>query len=268
MDPLALAVESLTLQEKPNISATAKEFNVHRSTLSRRFNGVTQSTSEKAANQGLLSQQQEKSLVKYINELTTRGLPPTPAMLCQFAFDIAGVHPGKSWSQRFRKRWSHTLQSRYLSNFDASRKKADVLASYEVYFTLVEEKIQQYDIQPSNMYNMDEKGFLIGVMKKSKRIFTKSAYSSKQLLGHVQDGNREWITVLATICADGSWLPPGLIYKASTGNLQTSWVQDFDSSSHQAYFASSPTGWTNEDLGFEYLKGLFDKATRGKAGRS
>ena len=78
-----------------------------------------------------------------------------------------------------------------------------------------------YDIQPSNMYNMDEKGFLIGVMKKSKRIFTKSAYSPKQLLGHVQDGNREWITVLATICADGSWLPPGLIYKASTGNLQT-----------------------------------------------
>ena len=40
----------------------------------------------------------------------------------------------------------HTLQSRYLSNFDTARKKAGIVASYEAYFKLVEEKIQQYSV--------------------------------------------------------------------------------------------------------------------------
>jgi hypothetical protein len=38
----------------------------------------------------------------------------------------------------------------------------------------------------------------------------------------VQDGNREWITVVATICADGLYLSPSLIYAAISGNLQDS----------------------------------------------
>ena len=72
------------------------------------------------------------------------------------------------------------------------------------------------------MYNMDEKGFLIGFLAKSKRIFTKAAVTSKRVLGVVQDGNREWITCIATICADGSSLSPGLIYKAQTSDIQDS----------------------------------------------
>ena len=71
---------------------------------------------------------------------------------------------------------------------------------------------------------MNEKGFLLGFLTKAKRIFTKQAFQSKRMVGNMQDGNREWITILATICADGSWLLPALIYKAQTGNIQDSWV--------------------------------------------
>jgi hypothetical protein len=62
------------------------------------------------------------------------------------------------------------------------------------------------------MYNMDEKGFLIGALQKVKRVFTKKVFEAGRLKHVVQDGNREWITVLATICADGSTLSPALIY--------------------------------------------------------
>ena len=72
------------------------------------------------------------------------------------------------------------------------------------------------------MYNMDEKGFLIGFLAKSKRIFTKAAVTLKRVLGVVQDSNRKWITCIATICTDGSSLLPGLIYKAQTGDIQDS----------------------------------------------
>ena len=49
------------------------------------------------------------------------------------------------------------------------------------------------------------------------------------------------------------------------GNIQTSWLQDFDSSKHLAYFASTPSGFTNEDLAFDWLVNIFDKATKKKA---
>jgi hypothetical protein len=41
MDPIKLALKDLRLLDKPNISATAKVYNVDRSNLSRRFNNVT-----------------------------------------------------------------------------------------------------------------------------------------------------------------------------------------------------------------------------------
>lgn len=228
MDSIDAALESLRLQDKPNISATAREHNIDRSTLSRQFNSTAQSAEIKAQNQCLITPAQEKELVQYINKLSETGLPPTPAMVCNFVFDIIKKRPGKGWSQRFCKRWKDTLDSRYLKAIDASRQKADFYWSYKLYFTLIKQKIDQYDIQAHNIYNMDEKGFMIGHLTKAKRIFTKAAFQKGRLLGNNQDGNREWITVIATICADGTWLPPSIIYKATTGNIQDSWVQDFD----------------------------------------
>jgi hypothetical protein len=43
MDAIELALKDLRLQDKTNISATARVYNVQRSTLSRRFNKVTNS---------------------------------------------------------------------------------------------------------------------------------------------------------------------------------------------------------------------------------
>lgn len=59
---------------------------------------------------------------------------------------------------------------------------------------------------------MDEKGFVIGVIGRLKRIFSKRLYERKHIKAPLQDGNREWITLLACVCGDGSALPPGLIY--------------------------------------------------------
>ena len=74
---------------------------------------------------------------------------------------------------------------------------------------------------------MDEKGFMIGQLQKTRRIFTKASYEDKELIVSGQDGSREWITVLATICADGSYLSPALIYKSESNQLQDSWLNAF-----------------------------------------
>ena len=115
---------------------------------------------------------------------------------------------------------------------------------------------------------MDEKGFLIGRLQKTQRIFGRELYERGNLTGAGQDGSREWITVVATICADGTRLSPALIYKAVSGNLQDTWLSDFDPDEHDCHFASSPKGWTSDELGYSWLTDLFEKETAGKARRS
>jgi hypothetical protein len=89
---------------------------------------------------------------------------------------------------------------------------ADNRREYQLYFDLLSNKIAQYEVQPSNIYNMDEEGFLIGFLTKAKRIYSRAAAKSGRLLSNVQDGNREWITILAAIYADGTSIAPSLIY--------------------------------------------------------
>lgn len=84
---------------------------------------------------------------------------------------------------------------------------------------IVGQKIEEYKISADNIYNMDEKGFLIGKLQKTHRISSRELYERGTLAGTGQDGNREWITVVATICADGTRLSPALIYKAVSGNF-------------------------------------------------
>ena len=115
------------------------------------------------------------------------------------------------------------------------------------------------------MYNMDEKGFSLSTITKQHRVFTKEAVKKGRIKGHSQDGNREWITILGTICADGTWCPPAVIFAGRTDYLQDTWVDDVELGRYQASFATSPNGWTNDKLGVAWLEDVFDKATKAKA---
>jgi hypothetical protein len=116
---------------------------------------------------------------------------------------------------------------------DNSRYKADSGRKYSLYFDLLRERIEQYDIEPHHMYNMDEKGFMLGVVGRSKRIFSRTSYKERKRRSTIQDGSREWITLLACICADGSSLEPALIYQSTSGSIQGSWLQALNHKTHQ-----------------------------------
>ena len=75
---------------------------------------------------------------------------------------------------------------------------------------------------------MDEKGFLFGMLTRVKRVFFKAAFESGKVKNTIQDGNIEWITVIVTICADGTTLLLSLIYQTVTGNIQDTWLQDYN----------------------------------------
>ncbi|KIY52235.1 DDE-domain-containing protein, partial [Fistulina hepatica ATCC 64428] len=78
---------------------------------------------------------------------------------------------------------------------------------------------------------------------------------------HKQGGaDRENITVICTICADGSTIPPHIIYRGK--NLQKSW---FEGNVANAVISKSEKGWTDRVIGLAWLRDVFDKNTREKA---
>ena len=96
MDPIDAAIESIELLgpgEKINYTKIALEFGVNRSTLSRRHRSITGSKSD-GIQQQKLDQQHENELIRYINRLTERKLPPTRSIIRRFAIQIAGDHVG------------------------------------------------------------------------------------------------------------------------------------------------------------------------------
>jgi hypothetical protein len=42
---------------------------------------------------------------------------------------------------------------------------------YKLYFNLLYNKIEYYNVLLSNIYNIDKKGFIIGVIRRTKRVF-------------------------------------------------------------------------------------------------
>lgn len=98
-----------------------------------------------------------------------------------------------------------------------------------------------------------------------KRIMTKEAYDSGRIRQSVQDGSREFISLLACISAIGRVLPPALIYKGDSFDLQDTWVDEVGVND-EAYFGSSENGWSNDAIGLHWLEQVFDRHTRGIAG--
>lgn len=70
--------------------------------------------------------------------------------------------------------------------------------------------------------------------------------------------------MIASICADGSSLPPALIYAGESYDLQDTWLDDFDTSAHHAFFACSKNGWSDDTLGLNWLQNVFDRFTKAK----
>ncbi|KAF4547059.1 Hypothetical protein D9617_62g044160 [Elsinoe fawcettii] len=226
------AIAELRAAEFPNVAATAAKFNLVRSTLWRRWKGITTERPHVIEDSRFLNDQQEQQLLLHIRQLCDRCLPPTPAIVAEIAAQLGGRAPGHNWCSRFIERHKDELDSHYLNYLDLERHQADSVASFEQYFSIIGKKMDGYQILPENTYNMDEKGFLLGKITKSKRVFPKDLKASEKLPGAGQDGSREFITVVATICVDGTALPLLLIYDSTTGSIQDSWVQDFNSNEH------------------------------------
>jgi len=89
---------------------------------------------------------------------------------------------------------------RFFRKYDYQRAKCEDPTIIRNWFTLVANTIAKYSIQLEDIYNFDETGFMMGIIQ-SGIVVTGTDRRGKPKL--VQPGNREWITVIQAINAEG-----------------------------------------------------------------
>jgi len=96
MTSIEAALADLALQDSFNYTATAKKFNINQSTLLRRHRGKTAFVKKSKQTTSILSNQQEKELIRYINKLIERDISSLNVMIRVFAYNISGKQSGKN----------------------------------------------------------------------------------------------------------------------------------------------------------------------------
>jgi AraC-like DNA-binding protein len=132
------AIEVLRSQKTPKYAEVAREFDLSRHTLMRRFKGETM---PRAAAISLhlkaLTTSQERELITHLNRLSDRGIPPTVQITENILFEILKRRVGHNWVYRFCHRYPDDLKSVYLRAIDNSRQVADNSEHFTHYFATV-----------------------------------------------------------------------------------------------------------------------------------
>jgi hypothetical protein len=135
---MELAVAYSKTLNQPNYTHISNYYNINRSTLSKRHRRKATSRKQAASDtKQCLTIEQEEALIDQINKLTQRSMPPTSRIVRNLAEEIIGRSVGKNWTALFVKRHQDRLESRYLRCIDNLRVKADNVAMFEYFYTLV-----------------------------------------------------------------------------------------------------------------------------------
>jgi Tc5 transposase-like DNA-binding protein len=136
---IELAIADLLEQDEPTYRATARKYDINYTTLMRRFKG--EQVSRAIANAEIrqrLSLEQEEMLIKHINKLSNRGIPPTSQIVKNLAEEIIGGDElSKNWVGDFVKRYKDRLKSIYLRNMDGICVKAEYAPIFKQFYDMV-----------------------------------------------------------------------------------------------------------------------------------
>ena len=201
-------------RRKLSIRQAAKDFEVVRSTLATRFQGTALPRKDAHEHQKKLSAPEEKVLVEWIKAQGRRGVPISPGTIGDHAEAIAGGSVGASWPGRFMERHPD-LKTKWTQSLEKCRANNVNYANVNNFYDMYEGLVEEYNIPIENIYNMDEKGLQLGVGKRIAAIIDRD----QKNVYNLEDGNRELVTVIETVCADGTVLNPSVIFKGARTNL-------------------------------------------------
>ena len=207
---LLLAIEALKQDPKLSIRAAAKVYSVSRNTLQRRRD-KTPSRLDITPPCQKLTKLEESTITQYILDLDARSFPPrlcgVEDMANRLLEDRHAPPVGPRWASNFVKRHKE-LSTRFTRRYDYQRAQCEDSDVINAWFQLVRNTIAKYGIQDADTYNFEETGFMMGMIS-TAMVVTSSERRGKPKLA--QPGNREWVSVIQGISAQGWAIPPFII---------------------------------------------------------
>ena len=206
---------------------------------------------------------EEKELVHWITTLTTRDYAPryrTVRELIEMIRNrrVAGVNDntiqlvnyepfGRDWAARFMSRHSQ-LESARVKCIEAARIKDVSAERMTKWFEDLKNIIDEFNIATKNTYNMDESGFAIGDVEAFQRIIHAEVRQRFQ----AKPGRQVWVTAIECISADGTFIPPLIIFKGE--NFSRQWIPADMDHDRQWQFGYNTKGWTSNLHGMQWLR--------------
>jgi len=231
----------------------AEEASVPRSSLRRRLQGIMPKN-KAHIDQQRLGPAVEADLISFLRLQDTLCTPLTHFQIRQLVIRILSLQGdnkplGKHWVTRFiaRSERIKTLKAIRVEYKRIEGAKAVIIRSWFNQLKDPEVTI----IRGCNRWNMDEMGIFQGVGINGLVI----GQSEKRKTLKRSPHRRSWVTITEAICADGTALPPFVIFKGDQPQQQ--WFPRDPSFLGNWRFATSPKGWTTNEIAALWLKEVF-----------
>ena len=239
-------------------TALSEKSKVARSTLFYRKNGRL-SREAKARKQQYLTPPEEKTLVKYLVRMSNLGFPLPIKYIPSLAFTIARGRkpnpPSKNWAKRFEERQPE-LQSRKVKPVDWKCHDINIYDKITQWFEMINKELQDPDVRPENVYNMDETGVMLSMLGSVKVLVSRNDLRDYRGAGV----KRTIVTAIECVSADGRALLPMVIWPATSH--RSNWTTYPTPGWHYAF---SENGYTDSKISLEWLKCVFDPQTKAQA---
>lgn len=212
--------------EKMNFEATGKLIKLSYSTLIRLAAGG-KTLSETNAAKAWITEEETKQVIAYVQEVGDRGFPLSHKRLREHVNEICHARLGDGfpgvgvkWTNRFVEKHADSLKTSWSRSLDSKRGRAVNPHTNKAWFDLLEDVFEKYDINEDCIYAADEIGISPDSGEHERVIGGRRPGPQYQQ----RTGNRENITIIVTICADGTAQPPAVILKGNA--YQVKWKQE------------------------------------------
>nr|XP_047135366.1 MFS-type transporter clz9-like [Hydra vulgaris] len=253
MDKSQMVEAVAAVEEKRMTQRTAsKTFKISRCTLQNCFYGKTEMCARSGCSTKLGSED-ELMLVEYASKRTSMGIGFGRRQFMKYAGDIArkrGIPfknglPSKKWWSLYKKRHS-TFRLRIPEGTAAIRHQCMDKKKISIYFNALKQVMDEVSLycKPHCVWNMDETD--LQLQHTPEKVVTKS---SLRYIQSRTSGNCE--TIIATISASGTHIPPHIIVKGKTRRA----LNGFEvlSAPERSTWSVSDSRWTKQGVAFRWF---------------
>lgn len=230
-----------------NVAGVAARLGVNRFALTRRWKGI-ESTKSKGGVNSRLNDTQSHALIQWILRHHRHGFPLTKKhVVAATHWILKLLNPAdappptplyKGWFARWVKA-RPLLHEIITTPLNHSRKAAVNPDEIAEWFEKLRVVMEEYGITPRDIQNMDETGFMVGMLKSCTVLVPQDIKKC-----YVRDpGAREMVTCVECVSAAGEHIPSTIIAKGST--LPRRQFTDAHKQGHDAN-----TKWCTTDSGF------------------